>query len=102
MNIRLNPAILLWVVLAACAPRATEVSAVQRGDEAFKNRPKRCGSESEAAHDWADVERARPCFHLKRCTRCEKEAETPDHNWEAKPGVVEDIQLTCSRCGLSI
>jgi len=35
MNIRLNPAILLFVVLAACTPRATEVSAVRRGDEAF-------------------------------------------------------------------
>ena len=63
---------------------------------------KRCGSEDKAAHDWADVERERPCFHLKRCTRCEKSAETPDHNWEAKPGIVDDIELTCSRCGLKI
>jgi tetratricopeptide (TPR) repeat protein len=36
MNIRrLNPVLVLWVVLAACAPRASEVSAVRRGDEAF-------------------------------------------------------------------
>jgi tetratricopeptide (TPR) repeat protein len=36
MNIRrLNPALVLWVILAACSPRATDVSAVRRGDEAF-------------------------------------------------------------------
>jgi hypothetical protein len=63
---------------------------------------RRCKSEEQAAHDWNEVERERPCFRLRRCTRCEKTTETPDHDWEAKPGVVEDIEMTCTRCGLKI
>jgi len=62
---------------------------------------KRCGSEERAAHDWTDVERERPCYALRRCTRCGRTAEKPDHDWEAQPGVV-DVELTCSRCGLKI
>lgn len=63
---------------------------------------RRCGSEEKAEHDWTDVERERPCMKLKRCTRCDTTHETPDHDWEAKPGVVEDIELTCSRCGMKL
>ena len=63
---------------------------------------RRCGSEEKAAHDWAEVERERPCFKLKRCTRCEKTTEIPDHDWVSKPGVVDAIDLTCSRCGFKL
>lgn len=63
---------------------------------------RRCGSMADAAHDWHPVERERPCFKLKRCSRCDETAETPDHDWEAKPGVIEDIEMTCTRCQLKI
>jgi len=63
---------------------------------------KRCASEDGAEHDWAEVERDRPCFKLKRCARCDKTAETPDHDWVSKPGVVDAVDLTCSRCGFRL
>jgi hypothetical protein len=63
---------------------------------------RRCKSEEQGSHDWADVERERPCFAQKRCTRCDAEQETPDHDWESRPGVVEAIELVCTRCGLKI
>jgi hypothetical protein len=63
---------------------------------------RRCGSESEAHHEWKEAERARPCFKLEVCERCDREKEIPDHDWEASPGLVDDINLKCSRCGMSI
>ncbi len=63
---------------------------------------RRCGSEDKAAHDWAEAERERPCFKLKRCTRCETTTEVPDHDWVSKPGLVDAIDLVCSRCGFKL
>ncbi len=63
---------------------------------------RRCGSSEQAAHEWAEVERERPCIRLKRCTRCEKTAESPDHDWDMKPGGADGIQMTCTRCAMMI
>ena len=58
---------------------------------------RRCGSESQAHHQWQDRERKRPCFRLEACEVCGQEREQPDHDWEP----VGD-NLKCTRCGLSI
>ena len=58
---------------------------------------RRCGDEGGAQHRWQDTERERPCFKRKVCETCEKEQESPDHDWESTDG-----DLKCSRCGLSI
>jgi hypothetical protein len=50
------------------------------------------------SHDWVEIDRQRPCFRLKRCTRCDEEQDIPDHDWEARPGGPDGIEMICSRC----
>ena len=64
---------------------------------------RRCGSESEANHEWKEAaERNRPCFKLSVCERCQTERETADHDWETSTGGPQGIVMKCTRCGLSI
>ena len=63
---------------------------------------RRCGSNEQANHDWKELERRRPCYRLRSCTRCDEEMELPDHDWEPKPGGPDGIQMLCSRCGQKI
>ncbi|HXV77757.1 MAG TPA: hypothetical protein VD788_15695 [Candidatus Polarisedimenticolaceae bacterium] len=58
---------------------------------------RRCGGERATTHDWRQAERERPCFARQVCTKCEREREQPDHDWQAKPN-----GLQCSRCGMTI
>lgn len=63
---------------------------------------RRCGSKEQVSHDWVEIDRKRPCFRLKRCSRCDEEADIPDHAWEARPGGPDGIEMICSRCGHKI
>ena len=63
---------------------------------------KRCGSKEKELHDWQDAERERACFELKKCSRCDAEKEKPDHDWQSRPGIVDEIELACARCGIKI
>ena len=66
---------------------------------------KRCGDASADDHDWQDVDRKRPCYRRKECSRCGDFKEDPDHDWTPTPSETGDgtgIELKCSRCALKI
>lgn len=58
---------------------------------------RRCGDAGKAEHRWQEADRVRPCFRRTVCSRCGKEKEQPEHDWDPTPG-----GLKCSRCGLAI
>jgi hypothetical protein len=62
----------------------------------------RCDSEAKARHDWQDVDRERECYAKRVCSRCQRERESPDHDWSTSTGPAGDLQMKCSRCGLAI
>jgi hypothetical protein len=63
---------------------------------------RRCGTEKDTSHDWGELERDRACFRKEVCTKCGREREQPDHDWQAGESPTGEMSLTCSRCGLAI